>query len=68
VHIIIEVINGPLFKLVMVRRRKCIVVILEGRLVLRVYKLGDLVIQLGKMKVEGHDGLTIFVNDVVVLP
>jgi hypothetical protein len=30
VHIIIEVINGPLFKSVMVRRRKCIVVILEG--------------------------------------
>jgi hypothetical protein len=28
----------------------------------------DLIIQLGKIQVEGPNGLTIFVSDVVVLP
>jgi hypothetical protein len=68
VQSVTEVINGLFFKPVKIRRRKCIVVMHEGGLVLGVDKFMDLVIQLGKMQVEGPDGLTIFVNDVVVLP
>jgi hypothetical protein len=63
-----EIINGLFFKPMMVRRRQCIVVMHEGGLVLRADKFGDLIIQLGEMQVEGPDGLTIFVSDVVVLP
>ena len=63
-----EIINGIFFKPVMVRRRQCIVVMHEVGLVLGANKFGDLSIQLGKTQVEGPNGLTIFVNDIFVLP
>jgi hypothetical protein len=52
----------------MVRIRQCIVVMDEGVLVLGVDKFRDLIIQLGKMQVEGPTGLIIFVSNFVVLP
>jgi hypothetical protein len=64
----IEIINGFLLKPMTVRRRKFIVVMHKGGLIMRVDMFGDLIIQLGEMKVEIPDGLTIFVSDVIVLP
>ena len=63
-----KIINGIFFKPMMVRRRKCIVVMHEGGLVLRADKFGDLIIQLGESQVERPNGLTIFVSDIIILP
>jgi hypothetical protein len=63
-----EIINGFFLNPMTVRRRKFIVVMHEDDLVLRVNKLGDLIIQLGEMQDERPDGLTIFLSDVIVLP
>jgi hypothetical protein len=63
-----EIINGFFLKPMMVGRRKCIVVMNESGLVLRVDKFGDLIVQLGEMQVERLDGITIFISDVIVFP
>jgi hypothetical protein len=63
-----EIINGLFLKPVMIGRRQCIVIMHESSLVLRADKFKDLIIQLGEMQVEGPDGFTIFVNDIIVVP
>ena len=51
-----------------VGRRKCIVVMHESGLVMRLDKFGDLIVQLGETQVEIIYGLTIFISDVIVFP
>jgi hypothetical protein len=61
-----DILNGFFINPMMVRRSKCIVVMHESGLVLRVDEFWDLIIQLGETQVERPDGLTIFVIDVIV--
>jgi hypothetical protein len=61
-------INGPFFNPMKVWGRKCIVVMHESGLFLRVDKFGDLIVQLGEMKVERLDGITLLVGNIIVFP
>jgi hypothetical protein len=63
-----EIINGLFLKPMTVGRGKFIVAMHESDLVLRANKFWDLIKQLGEMQVERHDGLTIFVCDIIVFP
>jgi hypothetical protein len=63
-----EIINGLLFKPMMVRRRKCIVVMHGSDLVMRADKFKDLIVKISEMQVERLDGVTIFISEVIVFP
>jgi hypothetical protein len=63
-----EIINGLFLKTMTVGKRQCIVVMHESGLVMREDKFGDLIVQLGETQDERHDGITIFISDIIVFP
>jgi hypothetical protein len=63
-----KIINGLFLNPMMVGRGKCIVLMHESIVVMRVDKFENLTIQLSEMQVERPDGLTIFVSDIIVFP
>ena len=61
-----KVINGFLLKAMMVGGRKFIVVMHESGLVLRSNEFRDLIVYLSETQVEGLDGFTILIGNVIV--